>query len=135
MGFAPQFSARVDSRNGVANIALSGELDMSAVPVLEENLSKFEGNGVSAIMLDLRELTLLDAAAVHAFLSARDRAKANGHRLILVGASPGARRLFELTDTAFLLNDQDSADVLDRFTGGRTRRAGHEPLDGGNSDA
>jgi anti-anti-sigma factor len=135
MGFAPEFSARVDSRNGVANIALSGELDMSAVPALEEHLTQFEANGVSAIMLDLRELTLLDAGAVHAFLNARDRAKTNGHRLILVGASPGARRLFELTDTAFLLDDQDAADVLDRFTGAQTRRARHDPLEGGNSDA
>jgi len=37
MKFAPQFIARIESQNGVARIALSGELDMATVPVLKEH--------------------------------------------------------------------------------------------------
>jgi anti-anti-sigma factor len=121
MGFAPEFTARIDSRNGVVNIALSGELDRTTVPILEDHLASFEDDGVTAIMLDLRELTFLDRSAMHVFLAARERAYSKGHRLILVGANPSVRRLFELTDTEFLLNDQDAAGVLDVFTGGQTR--------------
>ena len=136
MGFAPQFAARVDVRNGVASIALSGELDVTTVPVLEDHLARFEGAGVSAIMIDLRELTFLDRSAMQAFLAARERANQNGHRLILVGASPGARRLFELTDTEFLLDDRDTAVVMNRFTGGRAgpglSRAGRRRGGGGD---
>ena len=39
MGFAPQFSSRIESRNGVASIALSGELDVTTAPILEEHLA------------------------------------------------------------------------------------------------
>jgi hypothetical protein len=37
MEFAPQFIARIESQNGVARIALSGEFDMATVPVLKEH--------------------------------------------------------------------------------------------------
>ena len=90
MGFAPQFSSRIETRNGVASIALSGELDVTTAPILEEHLEQFEGAGVSAILIDLRELTFLDRSAMQAFLAARGRANENGHRLILVGASPAS---------------------------------------------
>jgi anti-sigma B factor antagonist len=126
MGFAPQFSCRVESRNGVASVSLSGELDITTVPILEDHLARFEGGGVSAIMIDLRELTFLDRSAMQVFLAARKRANDNGHRLILVGASPGARRLFELTDTEFLLDDRDTAVILNRFIGGDPDRAERE---------
>jgi hypothetical protein len=67
--------------------------------------------------------TFLDCSALHAFLAARDRAKMNGHRLILVGASSLARRLFELAGTGFLLDEQEAVSVLDRFTGSKERLA------------
>ena len=131
MGFAPQFSARVETRNRVASISLSGELDVTTVPVLEDHLARFEAAGLSAIMIDLRELTFLDRSAMQAFLAARERANQNGHRLILVGASPGARRLFELTNTEFLLDDHDTTVVMNRFTGGGPDRAYREPAGAG----
>lgn len=116
MGFAPQFTARIESRNGVARIALEGELDMATVPVLSDHLARFEADGVAGIMLDLRDLTFVDCSGLRTFLEARERSQANGHRFILVGASPSARRLFELTGAQFLLDEQDAATLLDRFT-------------------
>lgn len=124
MGSEPQFTAQVNSRNGVASIALRGELDLAAVPDLERHLAPFESDGVSAIMLDLRELTFMDSVALHSLVRARERALMNGKRLILVGARPSARRLFELTCTEYLLDDQDAAGVLNRFVGSETREAG-----------
>jgi anti-anti-sigma factor len=135
MGFAPQLTAQVDSRNGVASIALSGELDTATIPLLEEHLAHFEDDAVTAIMLDLRELTLVDLSALHVFLAARNRATANGHRLILIGASQGARRLFELTDMEFLLDDQDAAGLLEQFTGGQAHRAPHTSIADAAADA
>jgi anti-anti-sigma factor len=118
MGFAPQFTARIESRNGVARIALEGDLDMSTVPVLSGHLGRFEADGMAGIMLDLRDLTFVDCSGLRVFLAARERSNANGHRFILVGASPGARRLFELTGTQFLLDEQEAVSLLDRFTRG-----------------
>ena len=117
MVFEPLFTTRTEWRNRVANVALVGELDMAGVPILEEDLAPVEGNGVVAIVLDLRELTFLDGSAVHALLAAKLRAKANGHRVVVVGADEASRRLFELTNTQFLLDERDALDVLEQFTG------------------
>jgi anti-anti-sigma factor len=68
MGSDPQFSAQINSRNGVASIALRGELDIATVPDLEGHLAPFESDGVSAILLDLRELTFIDSVALHSLV-------------------------------------------------------------------
>jgi len=124
MGSEQQFTAQVNSRNGVASIALRGELDLATISDFEGYLAPVENDGVSAIMLDLRELTFIDSVALHSLIRARERATMNGKRLILVGARPSARRLFELTCTEYLLDDQDAVGVLSRFVGSMTREAG-----------
>jgi anti-sigma B factor antagonist len=106
----PPFGARSQENDGVATIALSGELDMATAPILSDSLAPFEGNGVSTIILDLHDLTFLDSSGLLAFLEARRRAMSNGHRVLLSGASPSARRLFELTGTQFLLDEPASQD-------------------------
>lgn len=124
MGSEQQFTAQVNSRNGVASIALYGELDLATVQDLEGHLAPVESDGVSAIMLDLRELTFIDSVALHSLVRAKERAQTNGQQLILVGARPSARRLFELTCTEYLLDDQDTVGVLNRFIGSDTRGTG-----------
>jgi anti-sigma B factor antagonist len=124
MGSEQQFTAQVNSRNGVASIALRGKLDLATVSDLEGHLAPFESDGVAAIMLDLRELTFIDSVALKSLVRARERATRNGKQLILVGARPSARRLFELTSTEYMLDDQDAVGVLSRFVGSETREAG-----------
>jgi anti-sigma B factor antagonist len=124
MGSDQHFSATINSRNGVASIALHGELDLATVSELEGHLAPFESNGVSAIMLDMRELTFIDSVALSSIIRARARAQTNGQRLILVGTRPTARRLFEITSTGYLLDDEETVGVLDRFVGSETREAG-----------
>ena len=124
MGSEQQLTAEVNSRNGVASVAIRGELDLATVSDFEGHLAPLESDGVSAIMLDLRELTFIDSVAVHSLVRARERANLNGQRLILVGARPTARRLFELTCTEYLLDDEDAVGVLSRFVGSQTREAG-----------
>ena len=85
---------------------MSGELDLATAPILTDNLAPFEGNGVSTIVLDLQDLTFIDSSGLLAFLEARRRAMSNGHRLILSGPSPAARRLIEVTGTQVLLEQQ-----------------------------
>jgi anti-anti-sigma factor len=110
----PPFGTRVEVHDGVAVMALSGELDMATVPILRENLAPFEGNGVSTIVLELQDLAFIDSSGLLAFVEARRRAMSNGHRLVMSGASPAAQRLFDLTGTQFLLHEQ-IPDGLVRF--------------------
>lgn len=116
MGYGSQLIARIDARNGVARIALEGELDIATAPVVSDHIARFEEAGAAAIMLDMRDLTFVDCSALRIFLAARERSKANGHRFILVGANPRARRLFKLCGTEFLLDEQEAVSLLDRFT-------------------
>lgn len=102
----PLLGTRVEGRDGVAVIALSGELDMATAPILRENLARVEDSGAGTIALDLREVTFIDSSGLEEFLEARGRAQDNGHRLLVSGASPAAQRLFELTGTRFLLHEQ-----------------------------
>ena len=99
----------VQIRNGVALVAVSGELDMATTPALVDRLTHLERTDLESILLDLREVTFLDSSAIHAFVTAHDYARQNGHRFILVGASASARRLFELTGTERLLGARAAA--------------------------
>jgi anti-sigma B factor antagonist len=130
MGSAPQLNAIVDTLNGVASIAFTGELDLATVPVLEDHLSPFENDGVAAIMVDLRDVAFTDSTGVHALLEARQRINAGGRRFIMVGARPSVRRVFALTGNESLLNDRDAAGVLDRFTRGRANQEGPAAAEG-----
>jgi anti-sigma B factor antagonist len=127
MGSGQYLTAVIDTRAGIARVALRGELDMATVPALEQHLEPFRNDGVSAILLDLRGLTFIDSSGLHALVRASERARTSGHRLILIGTRPSARRLFELTGTEHMLDDQDHIDALKRFaqngdgrSGGRT---------------
>ena len=90
----------------MGTIALSGEFDIATVPVLEQHFARLEGDGVTAIMLDLRELTFLDCAG-----AVCDRRRTGSRQRERVPSDPGgasspARRLFELTGTQFLLDER-----------------------------
>lgn len=130
MGPGPSFTTRIESRNGVARVSLVGDLDVATVPVLEAELARVEGDGVGGVMLDLRDLAFIDSSGLQAVLLARSRAEGNGHRLILIGARATARRLFELTGTEFLLDEQEAVSLLDQFTGGTRRAALATPAEG-----
>ena len=105
MGSQIPFTADVEARDGVAKIALSGELDLATVPLLGEHLERFESDGVTAIVLDLRNLTFMDSTGLVACLRARDRAVERGHRFMIVQPGPAPQRIFEITGTEFLLDD------------------------------
>lgn len=116
---AADLDVRVDARNGVTRIALAGELDMSTAPILERYLpvdGSDAGEGGTAVILDLRDLSFVDSSGLHAFLRARNAADEAGQRLYLIGAGRVVRRVFELTEMDPLLDEPEAFRVLDRFS-------------------
>lgn len=111
-----QCSVDVQVRNGVALVAVLGELDLATTPVLEDRLTHLERTDVETIMLDLRGVTFLDCSAIHAFVTAQDHAQQNGHRFFLVGADALAQRIIGLTGTQFLLHENGAAEGVAQFT-------------------
>ena len=121
MATSQTLTTRIDARDGVTSIALTGELDMATAPILNHQLTAVEQGGSRTIVLDLRDLRFIDSSGLHAFVCAYRRAETNGHRLLLVGANPFARRLCEMTGTEFLLEATGTAELLGHFTGNGSR--------------
>jgi anti-anti-sigma factor len=112
MGMEPLLSTRIELKDGVAWMPLRGELDLSTAPALADCLADLEHDDVAEIVIDLQGLTFLGVAGLRAFEEARERAEMNGHRLVIVGASPFARRLFQLTGSRLLLEDRGSPNLV-----------------------
>ncbi len=82
-------------REGIL-LALRGELDLATVPVLEDALQSAE-RAHELVVVDLRDLTFLDSTGLHVLISAEQRARRSGARLMIVQGPPQVRRLLELT--------------------------------------
>jgi anti-anti-sigma factor len=119
---SPQFTAQSARRNGVARIALQGELDLASVPALLEHLEMFNGgasgngDGHPHVILDLRGLTFLDPSGLQVILDAARSASERGLRFAAVGVSDPIRRLFEITGTLDSLNQAGAVELIQRFT-------------------
>jgi anti-anti-sigma factor len=84
-------------------VAAAGELDVASAPELAETLRRLDP-GCEAVTLDLRSLTFLDVAGLHAVLNARSLARATGRRLHILGPAGEAARVLELTGTRELVS-------------------------------
>lgn len=80
----------------VAWLRIVGELDIATSPLLARTLERVEDR-VRRIVLDLRELTFIDAFSVHVILDATTLARRAGRRLLLVRGPSHIDRVLELT--------------------------------------
>jgi anti-sigma B factor antagonist len=88
-------------------VRVSGELDLAGAPELERGLD----NGLTGARLavvDLRQLTFMDAAGIHVIVEAHDRAVRTGRRLVLIRGHAQVTRLLDLTG---LTNRLDAVDL------------------------
>ena len=85
-------------------VRIGGELDVATAPALVEVLNVANGD----IIVDLSELSFLDARGLAVFAHAHGRAAQRGDRLTVVNATGLARRVFELTALSHLLSGSDA---------------------------
>jgi anti-sigma B factor antagonist len=78
------------------SVRVTGELDLAAAPILAHALSQAEER-IKRVVLDLRELTFMDASGVHVIVDADVRATAAGRGLVLVRGPSQVDRVLELT--------------------------------------
>lgn len=84
-------------REGDAHrIALSGELDLANVEVVEREVTRVEATGARTIVVDLSGLTWVDSSGVRLLLSTHARSRTLPHRLVLLRAPAEVQRIFEL---------------------------------------
>ena len=102
-GLRPEPSAQTDhglavirtAMPGGLRVAFAGELDLLSVPTAVGALRDVHQHP-GDVILDLRELTFMDAAGLAVIVNAGHRARRAGHRFVIHVRSPGVRRLLEL---------------------------------------
>jgi anti-anti-sigma factor len=98
--------------DGLARVALKGELDLSTVNRVEEELESLEGSGAKLIVLDLSSLSFLDSTGLRCLVTADQRAREAGRRLVLVRGPDAVQRVFTITRLEERLEMVDDASSI-----------------------
>jgi anti-sigma B factor antagonist len=81
-------------------IVLSGEVDLLAVPALQEAVRELCAERVSEIVLDLRRVTFMDSTGLKATVAAHQLCKRRGCTFSVIPGPTQIQTLFELTGLA-----------------------------------
>lgn len=93
--------------NGTANVALSGELDLAGAQQFEARLGEAERERPDRLVIDLAELAFIDSTGLRLLLQADARARERDCELLLRGAAPTVKRVFEVTGALDVLRFED----------------------------
>ena len=83
--------------DGAVRVVLSGELDISSAPRVEEELDRLEAGEPPLLVLDLRELAFMDSTGLRLVVAADARAREGGRRLGIVRGPEAVQRIFQVT--------------------------------------
>ena len=81
---------------GARGLALSGELDLTGAPRIEEQLQSALLEGTGAYVLDLSGLTFMDSTGVNTLLRARSLLGREERSLVLICPPGPVRRVLDL---------------------------------------
>jgi anti-anti-sigma factor len=91
-------------RGDVAEVALSGELDMQATFRLEPALDRLLDSGdVRELVLDLRDVRFVDSSGVGLIVETYERGREAHTDIALVPGRPEVQRVFQVTGLADVL--------------------------------
>ena len=82
---------------GLVRLALRGELDLSTVSKVEEELRRAEASEPSLLVLDLSELNFLDSTGLRLIVTTDQRARDDGRRVAVVKGPDAVQRVFSIT--------------------------------------
>ena len=86
-----RFSLTAQQNGNVAVLALRGEVDVYAAPLLRTRLHELVAGDSDTVAVDLSGASFLDSSGVGVLIGARKRLAASGRRLVLCSPSPEAR--------------------------------------------
>jgi anti-sigma B factor antagonist len=103
--------------DGVAVIALSGEVDLYTAPDVKRELLRVIEDGAGSVIVDLTQTTFIDSTTLGVLISGVKRLRPSGGRLELVVSDRNIRKIFEITglDRVFPIHD-DRNSALEALT-------------------
>jgi anti-anti-sigma factor len=101
-----------EQRDSYVTVALRGELDLSTVHRVDDELKRVEADEPPIVALDLRELSFLDSTGLRMIVTADQRAREAGRRLAIIKGPEPVQRVFEITRLAERLDmREDDSDL------------------------
>jgi anti-sigma B factor antagonist len=86
-----------EDRDGLVHVALIGELDLSTVAKVQEELRRVEAASPATLVVDLSKLTFLDSTGLRCIVTADERAREDGRRIVIVRGPDAVQRVFAIT--------------------------------------
>jgi anti-sigma B factor antagonist len=108
------FRVNVHREDSAVVLAISGELDLSSSPALEEEVAKAIGSDASIVIIDLRELEFIDSTGLGVLVKSNQRAIDEDREFALVKGGPQVERLLSLTGLAERLTTAETPEELIR---------------------
>jgi anti-anti-sigma factor len=103
---------KTEERNGLVHVALMGELDLSTVAKVQEELRKVEATAPPTMVVDLSKLTFLDSTGLRCIVTADERARDEGRRVVIVRGPDAVQRVFTITRLEERLEMVDDAGAV-----------------------
>jgi anti-anti-sigma factor len=100
---APTMDIESHPLDGGVELVLTGELDISSVPQLRDELRRLRKAEVPLVRLDISALDFVDSTGLRSLLEAAEDARVHGWKLALSRAPPHVQHMFELTQTEDVL--------------------------------
>jgi len=93
----PSSHLRLDTRRlgDAAVVSVGGDIDLTTSGAVESALDAARRQG-TVLVLDLRAVGFMDTSGLRLVISQQQRAKAYGHRFVVVPGSDKVRRLFQI---------------------------------------
>ena len=104
---------RTEDRNGLVHVALVGELDLSSVAKVQEELRRVEAGAPPTLVVDLSKLTFLDSTGLRCIVTADERARSEGRRIVIVRGPEAVQRVFTITRLDDRFEMVDDAGAID----------------------
>jgi anti-sigma B factor antagonist len=99
-------------RDGLVHVALRGELDLSTVSKVQDELKRVEQSSPPTVVLDLSKLSFLDSTGLRCIVTADERARQAGRRIVLVRGPEPVQRVFTITRLEERLEMVDDASAV-----------------------
>jgi anti-sigma B factor antagonist len=81
----------------VTVVSVSGDIDMSTAPQLDQHLTEISDSGSREIVVDLTNVDFLDSSALGALVGVHKHVAASGGTLKVVCSHPKIERIFAIT--------------------------------------
>ena len=101
-----------EERDGLVHVALRGELDLSSAGKLQDELKRVEAKAPPVLVLDLSKLVFLDSTGLRCLVTADERARTHGRRVVIVRGPDPVQRVFSITRLEERLEMVDDASAF-----------------------